>query len=211
MDLFAAQPRDIPLAEGAVLLGGFALPDEAALLAAVEAVAAVAPFRHMETPNGFRMSAAMTNCGAAGWVTDRRGYRYDPLDPESGRPWPTMPSVFADLARRAASAAGYPDFAPDSALINFYEPGARMSAHQDMNEGDASAPIVSLSLGLPMTFLFGGLQRTDPMQRVPLAHGDVVVWGGPSRRAFHGVNPLKEGVHPLLGRRRINVTFRKAL
>jgi len=210
-DLFGEVRRDPPLADGAVLLGGFALPMEAPLLAALDAVAAESPFRHMVTPGGFTMSVAMTNCGAAGWVTDRRGYRYDAIDPESRRPWPVMPAAFDELARRAATAAGFAGLAPDACLINRYEPGARLSLHQDKNERDFGAPIVSVSLGLPATFLFGGLKRSDPPRRVALRHGDVVVWGGPSRLAHHGILPLAEGEHPVLGRRRINLTFRQAL
>jgi len=210
-DLFEEVRRDPPLAEGAVLLGGFALPMEAPLLAALDAVEAEAPFRHMITPGGFTMSVAMTNCSAAGWVTDRRGYRYDAIDPESRRSWPAMPAAFDDLARQAAAEAGFAGFAPDACLINRYEPGARLSLHQDKNERDFGAPIVSVSLGLPATFLFGGLKRSDPAHRVALRHGDVAVWGGPSRLAFHGILPLAEGEHPVLGRRRINLTFRQAL
>jgi alkylated DNA repair protein (DNA oxidative demethylase) len=212
-DLFGpkASPGDLPLAEGAVLLGGFAAPVEASLLDALDRVVAAAPFRHMVTPGGHRMSVAMTNCGAAGWATDRSGYRYEPIDPESGRPWPEMPGVFADLAARAAAAAGFEGFAPDACLVNRYAPGARLSLHQDRNERDLGAPIVSVSLGLPAIFLFGGPTRTGPLRRVALRHGDVAVWGGPARLAFHGVQPLAEGGHPVLGRRRINLTFRRAL
>lgn len=210
-DLFEGVRRDPSLAEGAVLLGGFALPMEAPLLAALDAVAAEAPFRHMVTPGGFTMSVAMTNCGAAGWVTDRGGYRYDAIDPGSRRPWPAMPAAFDELARRAAEAAGFGGFAPDACLINRYEPGARLSLHQDRNERDIGAPIVSVSLGLPATFLFGGPKRSDPARRVALRHGDVAVWGGPSRLAFHGILPLADGEHPVLGRRRVNLTFRQAL
>ncbi len=210
-DLFEEVRRDPPLADGAVLLNGFALPMEAPLLAALDAVEAEAPFRHMVTPGGFTMSVAMTNCGAAGWVTDRRAYRYDATDPESCRPWPAMPAAFSDLARRAAAVAGFAGFAPDACLINRYEPGARLSLHQDKNERDFGAPIVSVSLGLPATFLFGGPKRSDPAHRVALRHGDVAVWGGPSRLAHHGILPLAEGKHPVLGRRRINLTFRQAL
>ena len=210
-DLFEDSAAGRPLAEGAAHLRGFALPREAAVLAAVESVAAEAPFRHMVTPGGFTMSVAMTNCGAAGWVTDRKGYRYAGDDPASGRPWPALPAPFASLAAEAAAIAGYPGFVPDACLINRYEPGARMSLHQDRNERDFSRPIVSVSLGLPATFLFGGRERADRPMKVPLEHGDVVVWGGPSRLRFHGVNPLADGVHPLLGRRRINLTFRCAL
>lgn len=208
--LFDADPRDVPLAPGAVLLGAFARPLEGEFLAAVEDVAARAPFRRMVTPGGHRMSVAMTNCGTAGWVTDRAGYRYDACDPESGRPWPPMPEVFADLAGRAAAQAGFPGFLPDACLVNRYEPGARLTLHQDKDERNFDAPIVSVSLGLPAVFLFGGVRRTETPRRVPLAHGDVVVWGGPSRLRFHGVLPLKEGHHPIVGPFRINLTLRLA-
>ena len=195
---------------GAMLLPGFALPQVPALLEAVAQVQAVAPLRHMVTPGGQRMSVAMTNCGALGWVSDRRGYRYDAEDPLSGQPWPAMPDALRALAEAAASAAGHAGFAPDACLVNQYVPGTRLSLHQDRDERDFSAPIVSVSLGLPATFLFGGPQRGDRAQRHALFHGDVVVWGGESRLYFHGVAPLPEGVHPLLGERRINLTFRKA-
>jgi alkylated DNA repair protein (DNA oxidative demethylase) len=206
-----ALPDTRPSVEGLTLLPGFALPDSDRLLAAVAAITAAAPFRNMVTPGGFRMVVAMTNCGAAGWVTDRKGYRYTPDDPESGRPWPPMPDLFRGLAVRAADAAGFPGFAPDACLINRYEPGTRLSLHQDRNERDYGQPIVSVSLGLPATFLFGGLARGDRPARVPLRHGDVVVWGGAHRPVFHGVAPLAEGEHPATGRARINLTFRKAL
>jgi alkylated DNA repair protein (DNA oxidative demethylase) len=199
LDLFDEFDTERQLAEGAIFLRGFALPAEAELLAAVRAVSAEAPFRHMVTPGGFTMSVAMTNCGAAGWVTDRSGYRYTSDDPESGKPWPALPAVFADLAGKAAAKAGYPDFMPDACLVNRYEPGAKMSLHQDRNERDFAQPIVSVSLGLPAA------------RRIPLDHGDVVVWGGPSRLFFHGVTTLADGSHPLLGRQRINLTFRRAL
>jgi len=194
--------------EGVAILRGFALADDVALVAAIDAVAAVAPFRHMTVPGGGRMSVAMTNAGI-GWVADTRGYRYDSEDPLTGQPWPDLPQVFLDLARRAAEAAGF-DFRPDGCLINRYEPGAKMGLHQDINEGDFSAPIVSVSLGLPAVFQFGGLKRSDPVERISLHHGDVVVWGGPARRAFHGVLTLRPGVHAI-GAYRYNLTFRKAL
>jgi alkylated DNA repair protein (DNA oxidative demethylase) len=165
----------------------------------------------MVTRGGFAMSVAMTNCGRAGWVTDRRGYRYEAIDPESGQPWPAMPPTFAALAADAAAAAGFAGFETDACLINRYGPGARMTLHQDRNERDFSAPIVSVSLGLPAVFLFGGHLRTDRPMRVPLAHGDVVVWGGPARLAFHGILPLRPGHHPRLGALRYNLTFRRAL
>lgn len=198
------------LADGAWVLRGFALAEASALVDAIGAIAATAPFRHLVTPGGYRMSVAMTNCGRLGWVSDRRGYRYSPRDPLHDRPWPPMPPLFAGLAERAAADAGFPGFAPDACLVNRYEPGARLTLHQDRDEGNYDAPIVSVSLGLPATFLFGGDARTDRQQRIPLQHGDVVAWGGPSRMRFHGVLPLKPGVHALTGGQRLNLTFRKA-
>ena len=209
-ELFPAASTET-IVPGALLLRGFARDDAAALLAAIERIAAVAPFRNMETPGGFRMSVAMTNCGAAGWITDRRGYRYAAIDPATGAPWPAMPELFAALAARAAAAAGFADFAPDACLVNRYAPGARMSLHQDKNERDFAQPIVSLSLGLAATFLFGGMKRSERPKRLRLAGGDVVVWGGPARMAFHGIDPLAEGEDPLAGRYRFNLTLRKAL
>jgi alkylated DNA repair protein (DNA oxidative demethylase) len=210
LDLFETDPRDVWLAPGAVMLGGFARPFDESLVLALQQVVARAPFRHMSTPGGRRMSVAMTNCGLVGWVSDRTGYRYDASDPESGQPWPPMPQVFRDLASQAAERAGFEGFQPDACLINQYEPGARLSLHQDRDERDFDAPIVSVSLGLPAVFLFGGLHRADPPRRLPLAHGDVVVWGGPSRLRYHGVLPLEPGQHPVTGAYRINLTFRKA-
>ena len=205
-----SEPREEALDEGAVLLRGFALAHERALLAALDGVVRAAPWRHMVTPGGLRMSVAMSNCGALGWISDRRGYRYSPDDPQGGTPWPALPPAFAQLAREAAAHAGFDSFAPDACLINRYEPGAKLSLHQDRDERDFGQPIVSVSLGLPAVFLFGGLRRTDKQVRVPLAHGDVVAWGGPSRMRYHGVLPLKDGTHPVLGACRINLTFRKA-
>jgi len=202
---------NVPLGEGAMVLRGFASPGAAALMHGVERVIAVAPFRHMVTPGGFRMSVAMTNCGRAGWVTDRSGYRYDPIDPTTQREWPAMPAAFARIAKDAAAAGGFDGFEPDACLINRYEPGARLSLHQDRNERDYDAPIVSVSLGLPAVFLFGGLRRADRPRRIRLHSGDIVVWGGPARLAFHGVDPLADGDDPLAGRCRINLTSRKAL
>ena len=210
-DAAPCEPKREALALGAVLLRGRALPLETPLLAALEAVVVAAPWRHMVTPGGFRMSVAMTNCGAAGWVSDRKGYRYAAHDPETGRPWPRMPGVFRELAREAAEEAGYPAFAPDACLVNRYAPGTRLSLHQDRNERDLAQPVVSVSLGLPAVFQFGGPKRTDPPRKVPLRHGDVVVWGGPSRLNYHGVLELREGEHPKLGRLRLNLTLRKAL
>jgi alkylated DNA repair protein (DNA oxidative demethylase) len=198
------------LGPDAVILRGFAVSREKALLAAIEKVAARAPFRHMTTPGGYRMSVAMTNCGEAGWVTDRRGYRYDAIDPETGKPWPAMSPLFLKLAEEAAAKAGFAGFVPDACLINRYEPGAKLSLHQDRNERSFEAPIVSFSLGLPAKFLFGGLERSERPRRVRLESGDVVVWGGAARLAYHGVDTLAEGEHPLTGRCRLNLTFRCA-
>ncbi len=209
-DLAATPGREV-IADGAMILRGFLRDEGEAILRAIDSVAARAPFRRMVTPGGFTMSAAMTNCGRAGWITDRRGYRYTDVDPESGRPWPELPALFVDVARRASAAAGFRGFVPDACLINCYEPGARLSLHQDRNERDFTAPIVSVSLGVPAIFLFGGAERSERPGRWRLEHGDVVVWGGPARLAFHGVVALAEGKHPLTGSRRFNLTLRKAL
>ena len=214
-DLLAGIEADEPtrqdLGPGAVLLRGRALPVERPILAAIDAIVAKSPFRRMVTPGGFAMSVAMTNCGAAGWITDRRGYRYDPHDPLSGLPWPPMPDLFVRLATAAAADAGFDGFVPDSCLINCYEPGARLSLHQDRNERDFGQPIVSVSLGLPATFQFGGCRRESRPMTVRLRHGDVAVWGGVARLAYHGILALKDGEHPTVGRRRLNLTLRKAL
>ncbi|NWK45448.1 DNA oxidative demethylase AlkB [Ralstonia pickettii] len=213
-DLFAdhspADDARIALGEAAFVLRGFALSEAPGLIAAVDAIAQQAAFRHMVTPGGFEMSVALTNSGALGWTSDRRGYRYATLDPLTGNPWPPLPDVFLRLAHNAAAEAGFPGFTPDACLINRYVPGARMSLHQDKDEQDYSAPIVSVSLGMPAVFLFGGHRRADKAQRIPLFHGDVVVWGGTDRLRYHGVAPLKDHPHPLLGSQRINLTFRKA-
>ncbi|MEN4922972.1 DNA oxidative demethylase AlkB [Achromobacter spanius] len=214
LDLFGgddpAQHGRVALGPQSVVLRGYALPVIDDLLAGVDAVTAQAPFRHMETPGGYTMSVALTNCGDLGWTTDARGYRYSRIDPQTGLPWPAMPPSFRRLAAGAAAEAGFPDFAPDACLVNRYEPGSRLSLHQDKNERDYSAPIVSVSLGMPAMFLFGGDARADRAARVPLFHGDVVVWGGDDRLRYHGVMPLKDLPHPRLGSVRINFTIRKA-
>jgi alkylated DNA repair protein (DNA oxidative demethylase) len=210
LDLLDSRPSHEPIANGACLLRGFALASATALLTEIEHIETAAAFRHLETPGGFRMSVAMTNCGSVGWVSDRRGYRYTTHDPLSGQPWPPMPSVFSALAEHAARAAGFEDFHPDACLINRYVPGSRLTLHQDKDENDFRAPIVSVSLGLPAIFLFGGNARKKKQRRIPLQHGDVVVWGGPARLFHHGVLPLKDGNHSMLGRQRVNLTFRRA-
>ncbi|MNF91835.1 Alpha-ketoglutarate-dependent dioxygenase AlkB [compost metagenome] len=218
-DLFAdAEPEREPgrepgreqIGEQSWVLRGFALPWLERLLPALEAVLAAAPFRQMVTPGGFTMSVALSSCGTFGWTTDRTGYRYTRHDPQTGQPWPLMPEVFLQLAQAAAQAAGFSGFVPDSCLINRYIPGAKMSLHQDKDEHSYAAPIVSVSLGLPAMFLFGGFARSDKSQRIPLLHGDIVVWGGVDRLRYHGVLPIKDGLHPRLGEQRINFTFRTA-
>lgn len=210
-DLFANQQHGTrtALSAQACVLHGFALPEVDALLGDIDRIEAVAPFRHLLTRRGHTMQVAMTNSGRFGWCSDRRGYRYDTQDPESGQPWPALPETMLRLATTAALAAGFDGYVPDACLINRYAPGTRLSLHQDRDEDDRVAPIVSVSLGLPATFLFGGFARTDPTVRVPLRHGDVVVWGGADRMRFHGVLPVKPGRHEVLGEQRINLTFRK--
>jgi DNA oxidative demethylase len=215
-DLLALDdPQDgvhrVALGARAILLRGFARERAPELVAAINSIAAISPFRRMVTPSGWAMSVAMTNCGEAGWVTDRTGYRYDAIDPATGRPWPELPEAFVNLASGAADAAGFRGFCPDACLVNHYAPGARLSLHQDRNERDFDQPIVSVSLGLPAIFLWGGKTRTEKVRRIPLIHGDVVVWGGPDRLRFHGVHPLAEGEHELTGPCRFNLTFRRAL
>jgi len=198
------------LRPGALLLRGYARPVAQALIEELVEITRRAPFRHMSTPGAYRMSVGMTNCGTLGWITDRRGYRYERTDPVSSQPWPGMPEAFLDIAVRAATEGGYPNFGPDACLINRYEAGARLSLHQDKNEQSFRSPVVSVSLGLPAIFQFGGLKRSDPLVRVRLEHGDVVVWGGPSRLCYHGILPLKDGSHPATGNCRLNLTFRHA-
>ena len=212
-DLFGSDPpgcRKALLAPGAWLLPGFALTAATSLLTALEAISIAAPFRHLRTPGGLPMSVAMTNCGILGWVSDRRGYRYERCDPSSGSPWPRMPQAFIELAHAAAEEGGFPGFVPDACLINRYEPGARMTLHQDKDERDFSSPIVSVSLGLSARFLLGGDTRSETQLRVPVHHGDVLVWGGAARLRYHGVLPVREGHHDLVGPQRINLTFRRA-
>ena len=198
-----------PLEEGAVILHGFASLQAPLLVEEAERIAQVAPFRHLVTPGGYTMSVAMTNCGRVGWVSDRSGYRYDPVDPDTSLPWPPIPAGFLELAVSAAAAAGFAGYDPDACLINRYIAGSKLGLHQDRDEKDAWAPIVSVSLGIPAVFLWGGKRRSDAVRRLRLESGDVVVWGGPARFAYHGVAPLKPGEHPLTGAARINLTFRK--
>jgi alkylated DNA repair protein (DNA oxidative demethylase) len=211
-DLFSevASPATETLGPGAMILRGFVRGQESSLLGEIAKIVAISPFRHLVTPGGFRMSVAMTNCGEVGWVSDRTGYRYDPIDPETGGPWPALPDAFLDLARTAAARAGFDHFAPDACLINRYEPGTKLSLHRDYDERDVAAPIVSVSIGVPATFQWGGLKRNDRTRRVRLESGDVVVWGGESRFVYHGIAALAAGDHPATGSLRINLTFRKA-
>lgn len=213
-DLFAPAERGerqrIALGPGAALLRGLAVPHAPALLVDLQRILDAAPTRHMTTPGGFQMSVAMSNCGAMGWVSDAGGYRYDATDPASGRPWPAIPPSFLELAQRAADEAGYRDLVPDACLISRYEPGARLTLHQDRDEHAFAQPIVSLSLGLPAVFLLGGLTRSAKTIRVDVSHGDVVVWGGPARLRYHGVMALADGLHPMTGRCRFNLSFRRA-
>jgi len=209
LDSDSLQSSHERLGEGAVLLRRFAAADGPLLLEEVTQIARSAAFRHLVTPGGYTMSVAMTNCGRVGWVSDRTGYRYDPKDPETRAPWPPMPPAFLDIAARAAAEAGFEQYDPDACLINRYVAGAKLSLHQDRDEKDAWAPIVSVSLGLSAVFLWGGKRRSDPVRRLRLESGDVAVWGGPARFVYHGVAPLKEGWHPLTGTARINLTFRK--
>ncbi len=213
LDLFNSNPCNAiqTIGDGVVFLSEFALSNEQDLLTSLHQLVALSPFTKMYTPSGLAMSVTTTSCGLAGWVSDAYGYRYSKKNPSTNLPWPQMPESFLQLAQQAADTAGYKNFVPDSCLINRYQAGAKMSLHQDKNEKDFSQPIVSVSLGLPATFLFGGLAREDKTIRLPLEHGDVVVWGGPARLFFHGVLPIKAGKHPGLGEQRINLTFRKAL
>jgi DNA oxidative demethylase len=200
----------IILGDSAFVLRGFASSRLEAIVEDLQVLLLRSPFRHMVTPGGDRMSVALTNCGDLGWITDRRGYRYSPIDPESSVPWPAMPVSFSELAKAAAEAARFPGFSPDACLINRYQPGARLSLHQDRNERDFGQPIVSVSMGMTAMFLFGGLKRNETPRRVPLVHGDVVVWGGEDRLRFHGVATIKDNPHHVLGAQRINLTFRRA-
>jgi len=210
LDLFNNTASQENICPGAKLLHGYALNDDKALLTHIDHLLTSAPPRQLITPGGLPMSVATSSCGEAGWISDAYGYRYT-RHQSGAQPWPAMPPIFLSLAQSAATAAGFKNFLPDSCLINTYLPGAKMSLHQDKNEKDFSQPIVSVSLGLPATFLLGGTQREHKTRRIELAHGDVVVWGGPARLYFHGVLPIKPGLHPLMGQRRVNLTFRKAL
>jgi alkylated DNA repair protein (DNA oxidative demethylase) len=202
-------PSREPLEDGAVLLRGFASEDAEALVREIERIAEAAPFRHLVVPGGHTMSVAMTNCGRVGWVSDRSGYRYDPRDPDTGHAWPPMPPLFLDLAARAAAEAGFAAYDPDACLINRYAAGAKLGLHQDRDENDPVSPIVSVSLGIPAIFLWGGRKRNEPVRRMRLESGDVAVWGGPARFVYHGVAPVKASEHPLTGAVRLNLTFRK--
>lgn len=209
LTLFRTDNQNMYQKGGAILLKEFAVLQSSQLLAVLDTITRISPFRHMVTRRGYPLSVAMTNCGVLGWVTDEKGYRYTSFDPLTGQPWPLMPERFLHLATAAAQEAGFCGFYPNACLINLYEPGSKMALHQDKDEKDFTQPIVSLSLGLPATFLFGGRERKDPVHKIPLHHGDVIVWGGEARLAYHGISPLKKGEHPVVGAKRINLTFRK--
>jgi len=197
------------IAPQVILLRGFATPT-ASLITAIEAISSVAPFRHLTTRGGGSMSVAMTNAGAWGWHSDLKGYRYVEVDPVSGRKWPTMPAQFAQLAREAASTAGFEAFAPDACLVNRYQPGAQMGSHRDFDEADFSHPIVSVSIGVPATFVWYGTERSGRGRPVTVEDGDVLVWGGVARAGYHGVRKLAPAEHPATGGLRYNLTFRRA-
>lgn len=200
----------IELAEDAYLLPGLALADAPELHRALLSIAAQSNFRHLVTPGGHRMSVAMTNCGSVGWTTTERGYVYAPKDPATGRAWPPIPPLFETLGQRATQLAGFAPLRANACVVNRYEPGTRLTLHQDKDEQDLTQPIVSVSLGLPAVFLLGGFERSAPTLRRRLEHGDVVVWGGASRLRFHGVLPIEPGSHPVCGPYRYNLTFRAA-
>jgi alkylated DNA repair protein (DNA oxidative demethylase) len=210
LSLFPPDKEETLCGTGAIVLRNFIESNDIEILTAIQSIIQIAPYRHMITPGGYRMSAAMTNCGSYGWITDHEGYRYTSYDPETGQFWPPMPEMFSLLASTAAKQAGFTNFISDACLINLYEPGAKLSLHQDKDEEDFTAPIVSVSLGIPAMFLFGGVRRSDSIRKVLLMHGDIVVWGGAARLAYHGILPIKENIHPLVGGKRINLTFRKA-
>lgn len=199
----------LTIAQDVSLLRGFAAPT-GPLVLAIESIAGRAPFRHLETRSGGRMSVAMTNCGPWGWHSDARGYRYVEHDPLTGERWPPMPAPFAQLAAEAAALGGFPGFEPDACLVNRYVPGAQMGAHRDWDELDKRHPIVSVSIGLPALFLWYGAKRQGKPIVTPVEDGDVVVWGGSARAGYHGVRKLPPGAHPAAGALRYNLTFRRA-
>ncbi|MFK8080438.1 MAG: alpha-ketoglutarate-dependent dioxygenase AlkB [Granulosicoccus sp.] len=199
----------VEICPGMYLLPGFA--DSSELQAPLQQVLAVSPLRQMQTSRGFSMSVHTSNCGKVGWISDRKGYRYVELDPVSGQPWQAMPEEFAALATAAAAVAGFANFEPDACLINHYQPGTQMGAHQDRDESDFSQPIVSVSLGIDARFFVIGPEKRGKSTPVDLSDGDVVVFGGPARRYYHGVRKLKESTHSRFGAARWNLTFRKAL
>ena len=209
MHLFES-PTKQEIIKDVYLLSGFVAPVEREVLTGLASIIQAAPLRQMMTPSGFPMSVTTSNCGQLGWVSDKKGYRYSAVDPVSNTPWPTMPASFLQLAQDAASMAGFANFEPDACLINCYQPGTKMGLHQDKDEQDFTQPIVSVSLGVPAMFQLGGFKRSEKALKLPLYHGDVLVWGGESRLRFHGVMPIKMANHPAFGERRINLTFRKA-
>lgn len=181
----------------------------------IQTVLEHSPLRQMHTRNGKLIAVSMSNCGELGWVSDAHGYRYEAQDPLTQAPWPCLPARLHHLAAQAVQQAGFPPSAIDACLINRYTLGVGMGLHQDRDEHDFSAPIVSVSFGLSATFLWGGLNRADKTEAITLNHGDILVWGGADRLRFHGIRPLKAATpppitHPLINQARINCTLRQA-
>ncbi len=200
----------IQISPDAVLFKAALKPVASSLLEEIRTISGANPFRQRKTPGGQLMSAAMTNCGAWGWVTDADGYRYSDIEPETGRTWLPIPAVWIQWVNLFCQRAGLGTFNPDACLINRYAPGAGMGLHQDKDEKDLAIPIVSFSLGAPVLFRWGGLNRQEPVSEFLLEHGDVLVWGGADRMRFHGVKKLRRYQHPLTGHYRYNLTFRQS-
>lgn len=177
------------------------------LIGAIREVVRAAPlFTPVMPGTGKPFSVRMTNCGPLGWVSDRAGYRYQPHHPGTGAPWPAMPAILLDLWRRIA----HTPHPPEACLVNYYAASARMGLHQDRDEADLSAPVVSVSLGAGALFRYGGVARSDPTRSVRLNSGDVVIIGGESRLAFHGIDRLYPGTSTLVPEDgRINLTLRR--
>ncbi len=194
----------------AIILKGFVRAKANQLVKDAELISQQSPFRTMTTPGGGKMSVAITNCGHCGWLSDEHGYRYQQIDPVTHRSWPEMPQSFLKICAAATKAASFAEFMPDACLLNKYQADAKMGLHNDNDEHDLTAPIVSVSLGLDAVFLFGGKTRQSPTRKYLLSHGDVVVFGGQSRLNFHGISLIKPTyISDDLTDHRLNLTFRK--